>query len=54
MAAISINDNLMMSMCSHEYLVVVVQIHEWYSAECKLNAFVALFALKIVHFKFLQ
>ena len=53
MAAISINDNLMMSMCSDEFLVVVVQIHEWYSAECKLNAFVALFALQNCTFQVL-
>ena len=46
MAAISINDNLMIYMNCHDYLVVVVQIHKWYELECKFLAFVALFALQ--------
>ena len=46
MAAISINDNLMMCMAGHEYLVSVVQIHKWHSLECKLSGFVALYALQ--------
>ena len=46
MAAISINDNIMMLMCLHYYLLSAVQIHNWYSFECKLHAFVALFALQ--------
>ena len=35
MAAISINDNLMMYVRIHEYLVSELQIHKWYSFECK-------------------
>ena len=46
MAAISINDNLMIYMNCHDYLAVVVQIHKWYHFECKFLAFVALFALQ--------
>ena len=46
MAAISFNDNIMMCICFHDYLVSAVQIHKWYDLECKLNAFVTLFALQ--------
>ena len=46
MAAISIDDNIMMYMTCHDYLVVVVQRHKWYLLECKFLAFVALFALQ--------
>ena len=53
MAAISINDNLMMYMCSHEYLVSGIQIHKWYPFECKFVAFVALFALQNCTFQVL-
>ena len=46
MAAISINDNIMMYMICHDYLVSVVQIHEWKPFECNFLAFLALFALQ--------
>ena len=46
MGAISVNDNIMMCMCFHDYLVYVAQIHRWHSIECKINAFAALFALQ--------
>ena len=46
MAALSINDNILMLLCLHYYLVSAVQIHTWHSFECKLNAFAALFALQ--------
>ena len=46
MAAISVNDNIMMCMCLHDYLVYVVQIHRWHSIECKIYAFVTLIALQ--------
>ena len=46
MAAISINDNLMMCRAGHDYLISVVQIHKWHSLECKLSGFVALYALQ--------
>ena len=46
MAAISMNDNLMMLMIFHDYFVSVLQIHKWYILECKIAAFVALFCLQ--------
>ena len=46
MAAISINDNLLMYVCSHEYLVSFIQIHKWNLIECKFIAFGALFAVQ--------
>ena len=46
MAAISVNDNIMMFMCFYDYLVAVVQIHNWYPLECKFLIIVALFALQ--------
>ena len=46
MAAISINDNIMMGSCLFDYLVAAVQIHEWNPTECKIHVFVALFALQ--------
>ena len=46
MAAISVNDNIMMYSCCFDYLIASVQIHEWNPTECKLNVFVALFALQ--------
>ena len=46
MAAISINDNIMMLMCFHDYLVAGLEIHEWYPIECLCSAFVASFALQ--------
>ena len=53
MAAISVNDNIMMCMCFHDYLVYVVQIHTWHSIECKLSVFTALFALQNCTFQVL-
>ena len=46
MAAISINDNIMMCVCSQEYLVSSLQIHKWNLTECKFLAFGALFAVQ--------
>ena len=46
MAAISINDNIMMCMCLHDYLLSAVQIHNWTNLECKLSIYTALFALQ--------
>ena len=46
MASLSINDNILMLLCLHYYLVSAVQIHTWHSFECKLHAFAALFALQ--------
>ena len=38
MAAISVNDNLMMCMTLHNWLVVVMKVHEWNPAECNQKA----------------
>ena len=46
MAAISINDNLMMYMTCHDYLVSGLNTHNWSLLECKFLAFLALFALQ--------
>ena len=53
MAAISINDNIMMFCCLHLYLVSGIQIHKWNSIECKFLGFVALFALQNCTFQVL-
>ena len=44
-AAISVNDNIMMCLCFHDYFVSVLQVHKWNSIECSISGFVALFAL---------
>ena len=46
MAAISINDNLMMVTSFYNFLVIVLKIHGWHLWECKFAAFCALFALQ--------
>ena len=46
MAAISVNDNIIMGSCLFDYLVAALQIHEWNPIECKIHVFVALFALQ--------
>ena len=54
MAAISINDNIMMCICFHDYLVSVVQIHKWNSLECKVSAFICFIALQNCTFQVLS
>ena len=53
MAAISVNDNLMMSLALYNYLLTVVKIHVWYPIECKIAAFLALYALQNTTFQVL-
>ena len=53
MAAISINDNIMMYICAHDYLVSTRRIHQWHPVECKCIAFGALFALQNSTFQIL-
>ena len=53
MAGLSINDNIMMCMTCHEYLVSVVQIHKWNPKECQFNGLVLLFALQNCTFQVL-
>ena len=46
MAAISINDNIMMSLCLHTLLIVGLKIQVWHHLQCKLVAVLVLFALQ--------
>ena len=46
MAAISINDNIMMFVCCHDYLVSVLLIHQVNPIECQLSAYFSLFVLQ--------
>ena len=46
MAAISINDNIMMCVCFQILLINALKTHKWQPVECELNAFFALFALQ--------
>ena len=46
MAAISVNDNIMMYLCLHVFLVAAMEVHGWNPVECKFVAFGALFALQ--------
>ena len=46
MAAISINDNIMVSMICYDYLVSNAQMHKWNPFECNFLAFLALFVLQ--------
>ena len=54
MAAVSINDNIMMYVCSQVYLVGFLQISRWNPVECKLLHSLLCLVCKIVHFKFCQ
>ena len=54
MAAVSINDNIMMYVCSHVYLVGFLQISRWNPIECKFVAFAALFGLQNCTFQILS
>ena len=46
MAAISINDNIMMFVCFHDYLVSVLHVHTWEPIECQIDPYVSLFVLQ--------
>ena len=46
MAAISINDNLMMCMALHNWLLSVLKIHNWYQWECRFAAFLVMHAVQ--------
>ena len=54
MAAVSVNDNIMMYVCSHVYLVGFLQISRWHPIECKFVAFAALFGLQNCTFQILS
>ena len=46
MAAISVNDNLMMCMAFHDWLVSVPKTHPWHLWECKMSAYLTMFCLQ--------
>ena len=46
MAAISVNDNLMMCMALHNWLLSVVKVHNWYAWECRFAAFLTMLAVQ--------
>ena len=46
MAAISINDNLMLSFALHDWLIGTVNIREWSLLECKINCYFAFLSLQ--------
>ena len=54
MAAISINDNLMMCSAFHYWLVSAANIHKWDLLECKLSAYLHNFVYNVPHIKFWQ
>ena len=54
MAAISINDNLMMCFVCYYWLVSGFSIHNWYLWECKLNAYFTIFSLQCATYQVLS
>ena len=46
MAAISVNDNLMMCLALHNWLLSVVKIYNWYTWECRFAAFLTMHAVQ--------
>ena len=54
MAAISINDNIMMCLlCYHTLLVAIFKTHKWHEMECKVIDFLVLYALQNSKFQVL-
>ena len=53
MAAISINDNLMMCSAFHYWLVSAANIHKWHLWECKLSAYLHNFCLQCATYQVL-
>ena len=53
MAAISLNDNVIMYVSAHVYLVVGLKIHEWHLTECRFFGFLVLYALQNSRFQVL-
>ena len=53
MAAISINDDLMMCLAFHDWLISAVVLHEWYLWECKIASLLTNFSLQCATFQVL-
>ena len=54
MAAISVNDNLMMCCAFHYWLVSAANIHKWFLWECKLSAYLHIFSLQCATYQVLS
>ena len=54
MAAISVNDNLMMCSAFHYWLVSAANIHKWHLWECKLSAYLHNFCLQCATYQVLS
>ena len=53
MAAISINDNIMLIFALHDWLVSAMNIRRWFVLECKINAYFAYFSLQTATYQIL-
>ena len=53
MAAISVNDNVLIADALHYWLVSAVHIHQWYLSECKINAYFAYVSLQMSSYQVL-
>ena len=54
MAAISVNDNLMMFPAFHYWLVSAANIHKWHLWECQLSAYLHIFCLQCATYQVLS
>ena len=54
MAAINVNDNLMLASALHEWLVSVVIQRKWYVLECKINCYFAFLSLQCATYQVLS
>ena len=54
MAAISVNDNLMMFPAFHCWLVSAANIHKWHLWECRLSAYLHIFCLQCATYQVLS
>ena len=53
MAAISVNDNVLIADALHYWIVSVVHIRQWYVLECKINAYFAYVSLQMASYQVL-
>ena len=53
MAAISINDNIMLLFALHDWLVSAMNIRKWFVLECKINAYFAYVSLQTATYQVL-
>ena len=53
MAAISVNDNLVLLLALHAWLATATNIHDWHSFECKMSVYLAYTSLQIATYQVL-